>query len=143
MCDHCKHPHESQTYDITPLCRDIFTIIDKANENGTNLTLIKLLDAWYQTGAKDLRVYGMKKPHFSRDQAESVVGCLLLKGFLKEEKNYTAYTVNCYVQKKVATLEAGVIIEMTSSDALMGLKKVAKRAVECEESGPSQRFKND
>lgn len=144
MCDHCKNPKESQIYDITPLCRDIFTIIDKANENGVNLTLIKLLDAWFQGGAKDLRVPSVKKPPLSRDQAENVVGFLLLKQFLKEEKNYTAYTVNCYIQKKVASLE-DVVIEMASSENL-GLKRIGKRAGcdgSFESCGPSKRFKND
>lgn len=145
MCDHCKKPKETQTYDITPLCRDIFAIIDKAQQSEINLTLIKLLDAWFQTGAKDLRVASVKKPTLTRDQAENVIGFLLLKGYLKVEKNYTAYTVNCYIQKKVASLGEDVIIQMTSSENL-GLKKVKKRAGcegDSEESGPSKRLKTD
>lgn len=137
MCDHCKKPNQIQIYDITPLCDDIFTIIDKANENGVNLTLIKLLDAWFQTGAKDLRVESVRKPMLTRDQAENIVGFLLLKGFLKVDKNYTAYTVNCYIQKKVENLK-GVVIKMASSENLK-----LKRIGDFEEGGPSKRIKSD
>lgn len=126
MCDHCKTPKDTTVYDVTDLCRDVFAIIDKASDAGVNLTLIKLLDAWFQSGAKDLRVVTVKKPSLTRDQAENVIGFLLLKGFLKEEKNYTAYTVNCYIQKKVQTLE-GIVIEMVSTDNL-NLKRIGKRA---------------
>lgn len=141
MCDHCKKPKEITIYDVTQLCRDVFAIIDKASDAGINLTLIKLLDAWFQSGAKELRVATIKKPSLTRDQAEHVIGLLLLKGFLKEEKNYTAYTVNCYIQKKVQSLE-GVVIEMASTENL-NLKRISKRAG-CDddfESGESSKRK--
>lgn len=142
MCDHCKKPKQTTLYDITPFCRDIFTIIEKANENNVNLTLIKLLDAWFQTGAKDLRVELLQKPNLSRDQAESVIGLLLLKGYLREEKNYTAYTVNCYIQKKLSIID-GIRIEMESSESLK-LKQITKKnRVDFEGEGPSKRLKSE
>lgn len=137
MCDHCKRKKEVFAYDVTSFCRDVFTLIDNANEKGTNLTLIKLLDALFQTGAKDLRVPSVKKPSINRDQAENVIAFLLLKGFLKEEKNYTAYTVNCYLQKKMGELD-GRTIEMPSTD-VMSFKRLNKRSAE--EVGTSKKLK--
>lgn len=108
MCDHCRQPKITEKRDITRFCKDIFSIIEKASENGVKLTLLKLMDSWYQTGAKDLRVSSITKPGMKRTQAERVVAFLLLKGFLKEEKSYTAYAVNCYVVRKVSEVEGRV-----------------------------------
>lgn len=123
MCDNCRLNHASNSHasdttpnnnhapltDISAHCRDLHLIIDRANESGTNLTLIKLLDAWFGTGTKDARVSTVKKPSFGRERAELIVAHLLRGGHLKEEKSYTAYAVNVYLQKGRSEVGGGKI----------------------------------
>ncbi|XP_018333814.1 ATP-dependent DNA helicase Q1-like [Agrilus planipennis] len=98
MCDHCKNPRKCLEVDVTSVWKDIYTIMENAESNGVNLTLLKLIDAWYSTGAKELRVDTVKKPRMDRITAEYLVANFLQKGLLKEEKNYTAYSVNVYLK---------------------------------------------
>lgn len=106
MCDHCRSNRKFTitVSDITSLCQDVFAIIDHANSKEHKLTLLKLLDAWFQTGSKDLRAPSVKKPNITREKAENVIAFMLLKGYLKEDKNYTAYTVNCYIQRNLSKI---------------------------------------
>lgn len=112
MCDSCLKKSEINIYDITPLCKDVHKILECAEERSVNLTMLKLLDGWFQTGSKELRAPNLEKPKIYREEAENVLAFMLTKGYLKEDKNYTAYAVNCYLQKK-GSLE-GVKVTMPS-----------------------------
>lgn len=72
--------------------RSLCKIISHAAELDTKLTVIKLLDAWYGKGDAKLRVPEIKKATFDRIKAEKIVGYLLIKGYLKEDFHYTAYS---------------------------------------------------
>lgn len=100
MCDHCKHQQDTYTTDITQYRKDIYTILEQATRNEVSMTLLKLLDSWYQNGSKPLRAATVRVPKISREQAENIVAYLLIKRFLSIDKKYTAYAVNCYIQKR-------------------------------------------
>lgn len=99
MCDHCKKPKKLKSIDLGPYCRDIYKILAKATSSEQRLTPLKLLDAWYNKGATNLRVASVATPKFSREIGESIVGHLFIDGYLQEEFQFSAYSTFTYVKK--------------------------------------------
>ncbi|KAF7988699.1 hypothetical protein HCN44_001272 [Aphidius gifuensis] len=99
MCDHCRCPKKIKETDIGNYCRQIYQIIDKALKTDTNLTLIKLIDAWFSKGTASHRVAAVPVPKFSREAGENIVGFLLINGYLKEDFVFNAYSNLTYLIK--------------------------------------------
>ncbi|XP_034942230.1 ATP-dependent DNA helicase Q1-like [Chelonus insularis] len=97
MCDHCAKSKKTTSTDIAPYCRQIYKIIDKAADTETNLTLLKLLDAWYGKGTASYRVSSVPVPKFSREAAEAIIAFLLINGYLKEDFVFNAYANLTYL----------------------------------------------
>ncbi|CAD6215866.1 GSCOCG00000682001-RA-CDS [Cotesia congregata] len=97
MCDHCLKNKKTETTDIAKYCKEIYQIIDKARLAENNLTLLKLVDAWYNKGAANLRVSTVPTPKFSRETAEAIIGFLLINGYLKEDFVFNAYANLSYL----------------------------------------------
>ncbi|XP_057332085.1 ATP-dependent DNA helicase Q1-like [Microplitis mediator] len=97
MCDHCTKTKKTETTDITAYCKHIYQIIDKANETENNLTLLKLVDAWYNKGTTTHRVSSVPTPKFSRETAEAIIAYLLINGYLKEDFVFNAYANLSYL----------------------------------------------
>ncbi|KAJ4429448.1 hypothetical protein ANN_21617 [Periplaneta americana] len=99
MCDHCRKPKERKEVDITSYCRAMYRLISNAAGSDTKLTAQKLLDAWYSKGASNLRVQSIPVPKFSRETGESIVGYLLIKGYLQEDFHFTPYSTISYLKR--------------------------------------------
>lgn len=97
MCDHCRCPKKIKETDIGNYCRQIYQIIDKASKSETNLTLIKLIDAWFGKGTAVHKVSSVPVPKFSREAGENIVGFLLINGYLKEDFAFNAYANLTYL----------------------------------------------
>lgn len=107
MCDRCFHKESVQIPKmiITEHCLDLYKIIDRAVSIDVKLTALKLVDAWYQKGATNLRVKEVEVPNLERYYAEQIVAFLIVKGYLKEDFHFSTYTTYSYIRKgsRVAT----------------------------------------
>lgn len=122
MCDNCKRGTEFVYYNISKVCFDIYNFIEKASTDGEKITLNKLLDAWFKTGQKKLQLSYLRKPDFTKQQAETILGHLFLQKYLTIEKGYTLYSTVCYVTKGKSVVDGK--IKMLSADTLKGIPKI-------------------
>lgn len=99
MCDHCKFSKEVEEIDVGPYCRSLYQIMANAVECETKLTALKLMDAWFNKGAPNLRVATVPIPKFSRESVEAIVGHLLTNGYLMEEFHYSSYSTISYIKR--------------------------------------------
>lgn len=99
MCDHCSNPKTPKEIDVAPYCRHLYQILSKATEKDARLTFIKLVDAWFDKGPALHRVSTVPTPKFSREFGETIVGHLLVNGYLKEHFHYTAYSTISYMDR--------------------------------------------
>ncbi|KAJ3655672.1 hypothetical protein Zmor_014793 [Zophobas morio] len=122
MCDHCSTGNTDFVYyDLTSICVDVHQLIEQAMSNDEKLTLNKLLDGWFQTGPKKLRISNLKVPKMSRQQAEVVLAYLLMKKYLAIDKGYNTYSTIAYIVKgKMVHAEK---IEMLSAGKYVGIPK--------------------
>lgn len=132
MCDHCRKPKTSEEKDVTQHCINAYRFIENALCNEVRLTANMLFDLWYGKGKPALRLKDIPTPKSSRSNMERVVAHLIIKNFLKEDFNYTAYSTTSYL--KIDShgrdlLDAGYKIMMPS----VGVSVASKRA-----SSPSQ-----
>lgn len=113
MCDRCYHKDSVNVPKmlITEHCLDLYKIIDRAVSIDVKLTVLKLVDAWYQKGPTNLRVKEVEIPKFERYYAEQMVAYLIIKDFLKEDFHFSAYTTYSYVRKggKLATADDRIV----------------------------------
>ncbi|KOX77341.1 ATP-dependent DNA helicase Q1 [Melipona quadrifasciata] len=99
MCDHCRKSKESKQVNIASYCRQLYQIMTKAVQSETRLTALKLIDAWYGKGATTLRVSSIPIPKFTRESGESVIGHLLVNGYLQEDFHFSAYSTISYLKR--------------------------------------------
>lgn len=101
MCDRChyKDSVHPPKMNITDHCLSIYKIIDQASFLDINLTFLKLVDAWFGKGKKDLRVKGIAVPDFERFYAEQMITFLIIKEYLKEDFHFSPYTTYSYIKK--------------------------------------------
>ncbi|XP_043289235.1 ATP-dependent DNA helicase Q1-like [Venturia canescens] len=99
MCDHCRHSCKKKSVDVAPYCRQLYQIMTKAVQSETRLTPLKLIDAWYGKGATTSRVSSVPVPKFSRETGESIVGHLLVNGYLQEDFHFAAYSTITYLKR--------------------------------------------
>lgn len=100
MCDRCYHRDRVHPpkMNITEQCLALYKIIDHAFNMDVKLTTLKLIDSWYQKGKASLRVKDISVPTFERFYAEQMVAFLIVKGYLKEDFHFTAYTTLSYIK---------------------------------------------
>lgn len=108
MCDNCSNSQQLLNCNATKALTEIYTVMEKAREKEINLTLIKLIEMWMKTF----------KPSISKEEAEQIIGKLLLKKYIKQELNYTAYSVNCYLRKSYDGIMEEVNLNLLSSTRL-------------------------
>lgn len=103
MCDRCYHQDKVNPpmMNITEHCLNIYKIIDHAEKLEVKLTVLKLLDAWYQKGKPTLRLdkNEVPVPKFDRFYGEQMVAFLIINGYLKEDFHFSAFTSLSYVKK--------------------------------------------
>lgn len=107
MCDRCFHKDSVQIPKmiITEHCLNLYRIIDRAVSIDVKLTALKLVDAWFQKGATNLRVKEVEVPNLERYYAEQIVAHLIVKEYLKEDFHFSTFTTYSYIRKgsRVAT----------------------------------------
>lgn len=101
MCDRChyKDSVHPPKMNIVEHCLSLYKIIDQALSLDTNLTFLKLVDAWYGKGIKNLRVKGVTVPDFERFYAEQMITFLIIKEYLKEDFSFSAFKTFSYIRK--------------------------------------------
>lgn len=101
MCDRCYHKDSVNPpkMNITEHCLTLYKIIDHATNMDVKLTILKLIDSWYQKGKSSLRVKDIPAPTFERFYAEQMVAFLIINGHLKEDFHFSAYTTFSYIKK--------------------------------------------
>ena len=108
MCDNCSNSHKLFHCNATKALTEIYTVMETAQEKEINLTLIKLMEMWMKTF----------KLRISKEEAEHIIGNLLLKKYIKQELNYTAYSVNCYLRKSYNDIMEEVNLNLLNSTRL-------------------------
>ncbi|XP_031620105.1 ATP-dependent DNA helicase Q1-like [Contarinia nasturtii] len=113
MCDRCYHKDSVNPpkMNITEYCLALYKIIEHATNMDVKLTQLKLIDSWYQKGKTSLRVKDIPVPNFERFYAEQMVAYLLIKGYLKEDFHFSAYTTFSYIKmgNKIAQQDDRII----------------------------------
>lgn len=151
MCDRCyyKDSVHPPKMNITQYCLDLYKIIDHATNMDVKLTQLKLIDSWYHKGKPSLRVKDISVPDCERFYAEQIVAFLLIKGYLKEDFHFSAYTTFSYIKKanknvepdhriifygaRVLTLprlqtDEQINEDETDSDTPLSVKKIEKKS---------------
>ncbi|XP_060516387.1 ATP-dependent DNA helicase Q1-like [Cylas formicarius] len=116
MCDFCINPPKLVTYNIYNCLKDIYSIIDLSVTKDINLTLKKLMASWFQKGSKDIRITSIKRPLFSEEQGQHIIGVLIQKELLKINKGYTGYTTLAYIGRGLKDIPADKILMHYPSD---------------------------
>lgn len=113
MCDRCFHKDSVHIPKmiITDHCINLYKIIDRAVSIDVKLTGLKLVDAWYQKGATNLRVKEVEVPNLERYYAEQIVAFLIVKEYLREDFHFSTYTTFSYIRKgnRVATANDRIV----------------------------------
>lgn len=91
MCDRCYHEDgvNPPKMDIVEHCLTLYKIIDHASDMDAKLTILKLIDAWYQRKTKAYRLNDTPPPPFDQSYAEQIVAYLIIKDYLKEDFFFT------------------------------------------------------
>ncbi|KAF7281927.1 ATP-dependent DNA helicase Q1-like [Rhynchophorus ferrugineus] len=138
MCDNCKKDTDTiKSYDITTYTSDLLKVLDK----DINWTLKKFLDAWFQSGPKNLQNSSVPKPHFTRDDAKYILAYLLTKNILKINRGHSLVSVIPYIGIN-RTLSSGDKIIMNYSSALRGATVHLKQIAEEKESLSGEKIQN-
>lgn len=69
-----------------------------------------LLDTWYGKGNKKLLLFDVQSPIISRTLAETIVGELMIQGYLKEDFHYTPYSTISYIKKGINTFNCDYLV---------------------------------
>lgn len=126
MCDNCTSDNNIEYYNVADVAKTVINIIKKETNGENNLTLKKLLDVWLKKKDRDLLLVA---------QAEFFIGSLIKLDYIKEERSYTAYSVNTYLRcgdKIVKNCLSIPFVKKTNLDRYFGASK--KRKIEEVES---------
>lgn len=101
MCDRCYHTDKVNPPKmiIAEHCLTLYKILEHASNMDVKLTMLMLIDSWYHKGKSSLRVKEIPVPNFERFYAEQMVAFLIIKGYLKEDFHFTAYSTISYIKK--------------------------------------------
>ncbi|XP_014224096.1 ATP-dependent DNA helicase Q1-like [Trichogramma pretiosum] len=99
MCDHCRKKRKVKLVNAAVYCKHLYQILGKAKQADQKLTPLKLVDAWYNKGATSHRLDSVPTPKFPREVGEAILGHLLVKGYMKENFQFSAYTTNTYIER--------------------------------------------
>jgi ATP-dependent DNA helicase Q1 len=104
MCDCCFNRTERRCVvppklDIMKHYKTLVRIIEKAHASDVRLTALKLLDSWYQKGAKNLRLDDVDAPNIDRFYGEQILAHLIINDYLREDIQFTAYSTFSYIIK--------------------------------------------
>nr|XP_022332782.1 ATP-dependent DNA helicase Q1-like [Crassostrea virginica] len=97
MCDHCQTPVETEKKDMKRICQLMIEVLNQASSKEERLTAIKLMDAFQGKKVGGFRVVGLDIPAVTRDILERVISLMLVKGYLREDFHFTAYTTISYL----------------------------------------------
>lgn len=100
-CDNCNEKYDVANVDIRKYLDHLLEIIENGKtKHDTNMTALKLMDAWFQIGGeKKLRLTNTPPPKITRDFGERILAYLIINDYLKENLHFTAYTTISYIGK--------------------------------------------
>uniref|UniRef100_A0A182WEJ0 ATP-dependent DNA helicase n=1 Tax=Anopheles minimus TaxID=112268 RepID=A0A182WEJ0_9DIPT len=99
MCDRCLNKDLVRPLkEIAPYVEQLHRIIEKADLEQTNVTGLKLVDAWMHKGQANLRLTD-PAPLIDRSIAEQIVAYLIVSGHLKESFIFTPYATLSYIKR--------------------------------------------
>lgn len=128
-CDNCSDNLPISKLDVRECLEDLLKILKHASRQKEKMTANKLLDSWTQSkGPKQLRVDGLRKPMLSRSECESVLGFLIVDGYLREDFHMTAYATISYILPGPRA-ESGIVRPLIYKLALECPGSLAKRPV--------------
>lgn len=101
-CDNCATGGDGDgqlvEVDVTEDVADLMNLLAfVATRQDRKLTFPKLMDLWFGKGEKRLRPESLVICRHSREAAQTIVACLLVDGYLKEEFHFTPYSTISYV----------------------------------------------
>ena len=88
---------ETEKKDIKRICQLMIEVLNQASSKEERLTAIKLMDAFQGKKVGGFRVVGLDLPAVTRDILERVISLMLVKGYLREDFHFTAYTTISYL----------------------------------------------
>lgn len=97
MCDHCQNPVETEKKNVKQICQQLIEILNQASGLEERLTAIKLMDAYQGKKVGGFRVSGLNLAPVTRDVLERIIALMLIKGYLREDFHFTAYTTISYL----------------------------------------------
>uniref|UniRef100_A0A182K6V6 ATP-dependent DNA helicase n=1 Tax=Anopheles christyi TaxID=43041 RepID=A0A182K6V6_9DIPT len=102
MCDRCANTDLVRPQkEIAPYVDQLHRIIEKCELEQTNLTGLKLVDAWMHKGPTNVRLSD-PPPLIDRVLAEQIVAYLIVNNYLKESFVFTPYSTHSYIKKGMA-----------------------------------------
>ncbi|XP_061178642.1 ATP-dependent DNA helicase Q1-like [Saccostrea echinata] len=97
MCDHCQTQAEIEKRDVKKHCQLIIEILKQASRLEERLTAIKLMDAFQGKKVGGFKVTGLDLPAVTRDVLERIISLMLIRGYLREDFHFTAYSTISYL----------------------------------------------
>lgn len=96
MCDICNKTEKVRYFNITSAVKVLHDILRHCKDQSENMTLVKLLTAWFRKGPKNLRSKH-PLPGITESEAEDIIFYLLKEQYLKIVKGFSMYTVIAYI----------------------------------------------
>lgn len=126
MCDNCNLKNPMNEYNISNQAKVVMNIIKQETVKENNLTLKKCMDIWMKKENKN---------PFTVEQAERLIANLISMEYIREERNYTAYSVNIYLKALSKVINDNLNIQMhkrANLEKFLSASKKRKLDVDCE-----------
>lgn len=88
---------ETEKKNVKQICQQLIEILNQASGLEERLTAIKLMDAYQGKKVGVFRVSGLNLAPVTRDVLERIIALMLIKGYLREDFHFTAYTTISYL----------------------------------------------
>lgn len=88
---------ETEKKNVKQICQQLIEILNQASGLEERLTAIKLMDAYQGKKVGGFRASGLNLAPVTRDVLERIIALMLIKGYLREDFHFTAYTTISYL----------------------------------------------
>lgn len=88
---------ETEKKNVKQICQQLIEILNQASGLEERFTAIKLMDAYQGKKVGGFRVSGLSLAPVTRDVLERIIALMLIKGYLREDFHFTAYTTISYL----------------------------------------------
>lgn len=88
---------DTEKRDVKQTCQQLLEILNQASRLEERMTAIKLMDAFQGKKVGGFRASGLNLAPITRDVLERIITLMLIKGYLREDFHFTAYTTISYL----------------------------------------------